>query len=65
MKAKSRSNWAWRPPIDPDPGRIVTGPAAHLAARQMHDDEPEGPPGEDLWVQAFGQRFSELLRDTE
>ena len=65
MKAKRRSDWARRPPIDPDPGRVVTGPAAHLAARQMHDDEPEGPPDEELWAGSLGRRFAELVRDSE
>ena len=66
MKTRPRSNWAWRPPVEPDdPGRVVTGTAAHLAARQMHDDEPEGPPDEELWAQTFGQRFAELIRDLD
>ncbi len=65
MKAKSRGNWAWRPPVEPDPGRVVTGTAAHLAARQMHNDERGEPPDEKLWAQTFGRRFAELIRDTD
>ena len=65
MKAKRRSNWAWCPPIEPDPGHVVTGPAAHLAAQQMHDDEPERPPDEGLWARTLGRRYSELIRDMD
>ena len=64
MKPKRCNGWAWRPPAEPDPGHVLTGQAAHLAARQMHGDEPNGPPGEDLWAGSLGQRFAELIRDT-
>ena len=83
MKPKRCNGWAWRPPAEPDPGHVLTGAAAHLAARQMQDDqqstcpisvrleypcahrfELEGPPDEELWAQSLGQRFAELIRDT-
>ena len=65
MKPKRCNSWAWQPPAEPDPGHVLTGASAHLAARQMHDDEPEGPPGEQLWAQSLGRRLSELVWDTE
>ena len=63
MRPKRCNSWAWQPPAEPDAGRVPTGPVARLAGRQMLGDEPEGPPGEQLWAQTLGRRFSDPRMD--
>ena len=68
MRARPRSNWAWRPPDEPDPGRVVFQRSG-IPTRQKNRNRrrargfPNAPPDEAHWQRTLGRRLRLLLAE--